>query len=206
VLPVYPRGQNEIKARAAALIESLCADGRLSGGLRIPNTAGDLLLEANLRSRRIIASLDVGAPHDRGARGRVSWLVSQLEQAPGQLLIESYPRNARLPTTATLSDAREDRLAPLDSEKREPHRFRLVLGRDMGMGRSTGTRTPGFITSVLGLLNDFYGSVVQEITGWQPPAPKLSKPAVVQDEGPAAEDGVRPDPRVLPWSWEQEED
>jgi len=206
VEPAYPRGQNEMKARVAALTDALCMDGRLSGGLRIPNTAGDLMLEANLRSRRITAFLDVGAPQDRGARGRISWLVGQLDEAPGQLLIECYPRNARVPSTSTLSEAREDRLAPLDDDKRDSHRFRLVLGREMGVGRSTGTRSPGFITSVLGLLNDFYGTVVQEIVPWQPSAPKLTKPAVQQPEEPEVDDGVREDPRVLPWSWKEAED
>lgn len=205
VEPTYPRGQNDVKARVAALTDSLCTDGRLAGGLRIPNTAGDLMLEANLRSRRITAALDVGAPQDRGARARVSWLVGQLEDAPDQLLVESYPRNARVATTATLLEARDDRLALLDDEKRDPHRFRLVLGREMGMGRSTGTRSPGFITSVLGLLNDFYGSVVQEIATWQPPAPKLTKPPIQQMEPTTPDPTVREDPRVIPWSWQETE-
>ena len=205
VEPAYPRGQNEMKARVAALTESLCMDGRLSGALRIPNTAGDLMLEANLRSRRITAALDVGAPQDRGSRARVSWLVGQLDEAPGILLVESYPRNARVATTATLSEVREDRFALLDDEKRDPHRFRLVLGKEMGLGRSTGTRSPGFITSVLGLLNDFYGSVVQEIAAWQPPAPKLTKPAVPEPDEPEVDEGIRDDPRVFPWSWREAE-
>ncbi|MEX1133686.1 MAG: hypothetical protein WED83_02445, partial [Acidimicrobiia bacterium] len=65
--PVYPRGQTEPRQRSAALVESLCGDGRLAGALRIPNTAGDLIIEANLKSRRLTASLDILAPQDRGA-------------------------------------------------------------------------------------------------------------------------------------------
>jgi hypothetical protein len=198
--PVYPRGQTDAKTRTTALVESLCADGRLTGALRIPNTAGDLVVEANLRSRRLSASLDVMAPQDKGARGRVSWLVSQLGEAPGRLVIEAYARNARLPSMATLDETRDDRLAPLDDQRKDPHRFRLVERAEMGMGRSAGQRSPGFITSVLGLVNEFYGRVVQEVAPWQPPAPKLTRPttpAPTEDERP----DVRDDTEMFAWPW-----
>ncbi len=199
--PIYPRGQTDAKTRNAALIDSLCLDGRLTGALRIANTAGDLEIEANLKSRRLIASLDVLAPQDKGARGRVSWLVGQLEQAPGRVVVEAYARNARLPTSATLDATREDRTAPLD-EKKIPHRFRLVQRSDMGMGRTTGPRSPGFITSALALVNEFYGGVVQEVAPWRPPAPKLTRsatPAPTED----ARETVRDDPQVFPWPMQE---
>ncbi len=207
--PVFPRGQTEHRQRAAALVDSLISTGRLAGALRIPNTAGDLMVEANLRSRRLTTSLDVLAPQDLGARGRVSWLVNQLGEAPGHTVIEVYARNARTPTSATLDQTREDRFAPLDDEKREPHRFRVVARAEMGMGRAAGKKSLGFITSVLGLITSFYGQVVQDVSPWQPPAPKLAKPALVPE--PEAAPEVRPDPQTfndLPWlptrDWETE--
>jgi hypothetical protein len=198
---VFPRGQTDQKARVAALVDSVCTTGRLNGALRIPNTAGDLMIEANLRTRRLIASLDVDAPQDMGARGRVSWLVNQLGEAPGATVIEVFARNARQSTSATLDKTREDRLAPLDEQKREPHRFRVTLRADMGMGRAAAKRSPGFITSVLQLINTFYGSVVQDVAPWQPPAPKLAKPAPVTQEPEEAPE-VLPDPETfasVPW-------
>ncbi len=200
--PVYPRGQNDAKARSAALIDSLVSEGRLLGALRIPNTAGDLQVEANLRSRRLSAYLDVTAPTDRGSKARVSWLVGQLGEAPGRVVVESYVRNARVPTMATLDQTREDRLAPLDENKRDTHRFRLVQRAEMGMGRSTGQRSPGFITTVLGLINDFYGGVVQEVTPWQPPAPKLTRASASEPITDAEQaDTVRDDPETVIWPW-----
>jgi hypothetical protein len=196
--PVSPRGQTDTKTRRAALIDALVAEGRLIGALRIPNTAGDLIIEANLRSRRLSASLDVGAPQDKGAKGRVSWLVSQLGDAPGGIVIETYARNARVPSMATLDQTREDRMAPLDHDKKDPHRFRLVQRAEMGMGRSTGQRSPGFITTVLSILNDFYGNVMQEITPWQPSAPKLTKPMVLASPEDEREE-IRDDPQVFNW-------
>jgi hypothetical protein len=184
---VFGRGQKDVRQRTAGLIESLSSIGVLSGSLRIPHTAGDLLIEADLRARQIAASVDVAAPHDRGVRGRVSWLVSQLGDARGDLVIESYPKNARTCTSATLDQIREDRFALLDDDRRESHRFRIVKRSEMGVGRKSGTRSPGFIDTVLGVINDFYGNVVQQITPWQPSAPKLAKqptPEVEPDDAP----------------------
>ena len=173
---ILPRGHRDPRKRSSALVDSLCTNGQLSGALRIPNTADDLHVEADLRGRRIMASLDVLAPQDKGARGRVSWLINQISSAPGGVVLEAYPKNARTGTFATLGQVREDRFALLDSERREPHRFKIVMREEMGTGRKSGSKNPGFIDALLNLINSFYGDVVQNISPWQPPAPKLTRP------------------------------
>lgn len=175
---VYPRGMADPQKRRGMQIDSLCGSGQLTGTLRIPNTAGDLQVIADLRARRLSAVIDMTAPQDRGARGRVSWLVGQLTEAPADLMIEAFVKNARLGTAATLAQTQEDRHAPLDSSRGEPHRFRLVMRSEMGLGRKRGMRNSGFIDSVLDLVTAFYGDVVQHVTPWQPPAPKLTKEIV----------------------------
>jgi hypothetical protein len=42
----------------------------------------------------------------------------------------------------------------------------------MGVARKAGGRTPGFVDSILALVDQFYEGVVQNVTAWQPPAPK----------------------------------
>lgn len=176
VTSLMPRSHREPGKRTAFLVDSLVKGGVLSGGLTIPHTAGNLELTADLRARHISASMDVAAPTDKGAVGRVSWLVRQLGDSSPALIVEAYPKGARSSTSATLEQIREDRAAILDAEKREPSRFRLVMRREMGMGRSTGRKSPGFITSVLDLIDGFYGDVVQQITPWQPSAPQIKRP------------------------------
>ena len=92
------------------------------------------------------------------------------------MTIESYAKNARTPHSATLSAATESRDVLLGDDKRDPVRFRLVLTREMGAGRKS-TRKPGFIDSILDLIETFYGTVVQNISQWTPKAPKISAPA-----------------------------
>lgn len=178
------RTQRDGKARIGYLVDQLATSGRLDGSLRIPNTAGNVDLTADLHGQQVIASLELTAPDDRGGKARVTWLVNQLKDAPGDLNIEAYPRGARDCTTCSLAAAREDRQAALGHEPRDPARFRVVMRVPMGAARKAGGKTAGFIDSVLDLLDRFYGEVVQTITPWTPPAPKMQRPA----QAPTPED------------------
>lgn len=97
------------------------------------------------------------------------------EETDRNLVIESYVKNSRTPTFAMLAQVREDKDCLIGENKRDPYRFRLALTRDMGVARKTGRKTQGFIDSVLALIADFYGTVVQNLTPWTPKAPKISR-------------------------------
>ncbi len=170
------RSHQDQRVRTSYLVDRLVAGETLDGTLRVPNTVGDIDVFADVKACRISAAVTVPAPEDKGGRGRCSWIVNQLKDAPPSLVIEAYPRNARTPATATLAQAMENRDVLLGEDKREPTRFQLVWTVEMGAGRKTGKKSPGFIDSILNLIENFYGSVVQTITPWTPKAPKISAP------------------------------
>lgn len=192
------KAHSDQKVRAAYLVDGLLTGALLEGVLRIPNTVGDIEVTADLKARRITASVTVPAPEDRGAKARCSWIVGQLKQAPAGLMIESYAKNVRTPVIASVADAREDRDALLPLDKKDPARFRLVLTAEMGAGRKASGRKPGFIDSILSLIGTFYGSVVQSVTPWTPKAPKISSPptmaASVKDDHDDREQRDNPPP------------
>lgn len=158
--------------RARALRSRFCDTGALDATLRIPNTAGDLELEADLHAGQLTAAMSVRAPQDKGAVGRISWLVNQIKQAASGLAIESYPKNVKHPAAVSLlEDVREDRRALVGDQRREPYRFRVISRSPMGTARKSGRRN-SFIDSVLGLIDTFYDTVVQDISEWQPPTPQ----------------------------------
>jgi len=194
VQQILPRTHSDQKVRAAHLVDAICSAEPLDGALRIPNTVGDIEIEADLKARRITASLTVAAPDDRGGRARCTWLLSQLRDAPADLIIECYPKKSRTPISVPLADAQEDRNLLLGDDKRDPHRFRLVLIREMGANRKSGSRKPGFIDSIVGLVSIFYGTVVQNISPWIPRAPRISAPASIPGD---SEDGTTQPPRPV---------
>lgn len=91
--------------------------------------------------------------------------------------IRNTARSGALTVSASLGALIDDRSAFDGDARKEAHRFRIVAHAEMGQGRKSGQRTPGFIDTVLELVNSFYGSVVQNVTPWQPPAPKLKPPS-----------------------------
>lgn len=74
--------------------------------------------------------MSVNAPPDKGAVGRVSWLVNQLKDANPAVVLEVYPRNAKTGPTATLGQVLEDRQLLIDEAKREAFKFRIAWRRD----------------------------------------------------------------------------
>lgn len=195
---VLSRSHHDQRARVAYLVDALVGGTPIDGVLRVPNTVGDISVSASVKARRIAASVTVPAPEDRGGRGRVSWIVNQLRDAPASLVIEAYPRNARTPNTATLAQVNEDRDVLLGEDKPEPVRFQLVWTVEMGAGRKSGKKSPGFIDSILDLIESFYGSVVQTVTPWTPKAPKISAPkatvATVENDKTDTEPSDNPPP------------
>lgn len=188
-----PTTQREPAKRLQYVMDQLASAGQLDGVLRIPNTIGDLEFTVDLRARRITAAVSVPAPEDRGGRARCTWLANQLDsEVDPRLVIEAFARNARTPTTATLQAVRDNKDILIGADKKDPARFRLSLTREMGAARKTGRKAAGFIDSVLGLLTDFYGTVVQDLTAWAPTAPKITKAPTVVGAGAADTASVPP--------------
>lgn len=187
VTQVFSKAHRDPKTRQAHLVEELCGPGTLDGALRIPNTAGDLELLADLRAQQLVASVTITAPQDKGAVGRISWLVNQLKEVHPSVALEAYPTNAKTGATATLGQALEDRHTLIGEDKKEAFKFRVVWRREMGMSRKSGGKNPGFIDTVLELIDTFYGEVVQQIAPWVPPAPKIKRPATLTSESAEAE-------------------
>ncbi|MEX2424026.1 MAG: hypothetical protein WD990_08615 [Acidimicrobiia bacterium] len=205
VAEILSRTHRDPKQRLAHLVGALTTSGVVDGALRIPNTAGDLEVTADLRAQHLTAAVEVNAPQDKGAKGRISWLLGQLKDAPRNLVIEAYPKNARTPTSATLGDLNEDRSRLIGEDRKEAHKFRIVMHAEMGKGRKTGTKNTDFISSVLNLIDDFYGTVIQNITPWQAPAPKLKKPTQLTTPAEHEEDSEEGKPLIAqqpppPWS------
>jgi hypothetical protein len=159
--------------RQQALQASLADNGVLSGTLAVPAAAGELVLSADLRAREISASTRVEAPQEGRSRGRVSWLIKQLSEAPETLKIESRAAYASATLACALGEARIRPEALFPDGDRDIKEFVLTLSRVPGLNRDTGKGS--FADSVLDLTKDFYEQVLQPLRAWKEPAPKLLK-------------------------------
>ena len=131
VVPVVSRKELADPAlRSAVLVESLVKDGRLSGGVRIPNAVAPLNIELDLRSGRITCHIDLEAPKEGRPTTRVNWLIRQLRAAPDGLRVEAYAAHARGGSAASLlKDVRAEPAVLVQDTNKELRSFRLTLGR-----------------------------------------------------------------------------
>lgn len=186
---VIPRAQqSEPELRTRQFVESLATEAKLAGALRIPDTIADLDIEVDLKARQNILSVVFDAPSDKGGKGRVGWIVRQLKEAPEQLVVEAYAKNARSGMAATLADAREDASVLIGDDKKDPVKFRLVARSEMGLGRKAGKK-PGFSQAIINSVEAFYGDILQNLVGYQPKAPQLREraPEVAAEPLPTVE-------------------
>jgi len=158
--------------RTQALSAELVNAGTLTGTLRIPNTAGSVVVTADLRAGRLTCHLDIDAPRDGRPTTRVNWLTRQLKNASDNLRIESFAMHARGAGAAELLAAvRDDPSKLVLDPTRELRSFRLAMSFPMGTKRGTGRGS--FIDGTLDALDTFYREVVQGLKAWAPAAPKL---------------------------------
>jgi hypothetical protein len=189
------------------LIETLAGKGHLYADLLIPDVAGSLSLVADLKARQVTASTVIDAPKEGTAKGRVSWLLRQLQRAPDGLVVEARAARWSGSTVAPLRAIRENPSALYPEKGKELRGFRLALTANMGVKRASGQGS--FSESVSEVTERFYGEVLQNLRAWKAAPPKLKRPekqaeaaevvadligvepeAVAEDELPA--EGVRP--------------
>lgn len=181
VVPVLSRKEQADPAtRAQTLTASLCEAGTLTGAIRIPDTVGQLVVTADLRSGKVTCHVDVDAPREGRATTRVNWLVRQLKSAPDTTRIEAFLAHARGSQAAELlATVRDDPSSLIVDPAKELRTFRVAAITTMGAKRGRGRGS--FIDSVLSGVDSFYAEVLGSLRAWAAAPPKL-RPAHVEPE------------------------
>jgi hypothetical protein len=188
VAPIWPKtpaGTSRVDLHSRFLAEA----GRLNAAIRIPDAAGLLEIEVDLRTRQVTTGLEIPAPREGRPRTKVNWLLRQLKDAPSQVRIDVRFANVRDTSSMLLKEAREkpDKLLLAADPKRDPRMFRVALSKDMGTKR--GKLAGSFVLETKQQVLDFYRLVLQQLRVWTAVAPKLPEklsegPLVASPEPP----------------------
>lgn len=178
---VFPRRlATDAAARIAAGTQQLAADGALSATLRVPGAAGTITVVADLRTSRVRTVVEVDAPGDGGAKGRVGWLLRKLADAPGSVTVEPLFARGGDKVCELLSLVRRTPAVLVPDPAVEIRGFRLTLLSPLGPKRNG--RKGAFIPSVNAAVDTFYAQVVTPVS----PAGVPKLPAEVADESRVA--------------------
>jgi hypothetical protein len=175
---VVPRKAKEDPKRFVAdMITQFVESRTLAASIRIPETAADIMVTADLRAAQILCQVELKAPRDGRNLTRVNWLLRQLKAPTPQLRIEVYAKHGRqAEAVALIEEALEDPTILVPAGNREISEFRLVSISKMGTKRGNGAGS--FIDAVVSAVEDCYARVLQPVNAWTPKAPKLSESVV----------------------------
>lgn len=167
--------ERKLKSDATARLKDgaakLADDQRLCSSYRIPDSAADIDVLADLKGKTICASMKLKAPGDKkSTKARVNWLLRMLKHDDTRLIVRAHWPSRAQATDAPLSVLRE---APdaLQTENKDtaPHSFEVLLVESLGK-RFAGRRT--FIEDLEKIVPQFYDLVGQHLRAWQPAPPK----------------------------------
>ncbi|HTZ45805.1 MAG TPA: hypothetical protein VMB79_18230 [Jatrophihabitans sp.] len=175
--------RSELKDAAAfqqRAVTRLVDHGILQGSIRVPHAVAPFTVTADLRSGLVTCTLEVAAPGQGRSTTRINWLTRQLVKAPDALLIEGWAAWARTPGPCrALSEVRAKPDLLIDDPKKELKGFSVRLSAVAGTKRGQGRGS--FVGSVLGLVDNFYEQVVQQIKPWTAPAPSIKGKPIDED-------------------------
>ena len=199
VTPVYPK-KSDARSRLQAHRDNLGIHKKLEATIKVPDAVGNIKVEADLATRQVTTSVDVKPPKEGKAKTRINWLLKQLKEVPPDTRIEVKFPFSREITSALVSQAQKsiDTVLLASDPKKEPSAFVVAVTRAMGEKR--GKDYGSFAAVAREQVLDFYRDVVQNLTAWQPKAPRLPRPveAPVEPEATVEQEsimGVLPLPR-----------
>lgn len=168
---VYSKKErDDVKVRRDTAKRALVDNATLSGQIRVGGAVSDISIDADLRAARLTLSVELGAPKEGRPATRVNWLVRQLKDADGSLVLSAWAAGSRSSLSEKLDVVRETPETLIDDPKKELGKFRVSEVTTLGMGRRTGKNA--FVDDVIGTTWKFYSEVVQTLSAWTPKAPQ----------------------------------
>jgi hypothetical protein len=161
-------------------IKRVITDNYISGILTVKNAVSDIKITAEFERRVVSMSIKITPPLDKGNKAKVTWIGRQLENAKKkneelfqktetEIWIEADIKFAKANIKVNLSEL--STLPDLTTGK-EIQGFYIVLIRSFGANFASNKK---FIVLIEQMVLDYYETLVQHVSTWSRPTPKLIK-------------------------------
>lgn len=177
-LGVLVKSTSRSKSSIKEDIKRLKENQELFGNLSIKNSVSDIKIRLDFEVKTVSMSVKVAPPMDKGTKARITWIAKQLENAKKKneeafsviekdLLVEANVKHAREHIRVPLSSL-DDIIEEVNG--REIQAFNIVVMSKFGAGFGSNKK---FIVLIEKMVLDYYAGIVQYLTNWNRPAPKL---------------------------------
>jgi hypothetical protein len=174
---IAKKDRADIQGLVRRMATDLAEAGKLTAAISVPNAASAVFVTSDLRAQVISCSARIDAPLKERASTRANWLLRQLREAPGSLLIQvNGPRKKDCGPVVTLEQALTKPELLMKGIDFEIAAFTLTLLT------KTNFKKSAFIENAVEAVNRFYQGVVQNLKIWIPPAPKV-RPEIPEADG-----------------------
>ena len=161
--------------------QKVCKEHHLRGELQIKNAVSDIKIKLDFERRSVTMSIKINSiPPNKGTTARINWMHKQIEYCrkkdselfqslENKIFIDTDVKFARQNLRVKYTDME----SLLDETKgKEIQAFHILLADSFGSKFSSRTR---FIKLIEEMILDFYEGMVQHISTWTPPAPRVSQ-------------------------------
>ncbi len=178
-LGVFVKSSPKNKTSIKDDVKRVVKDNYLAASLSIKDSISDIKIIAEFERRTVSMSSKIIPPLDKGTVARISWVAKQLDNCKKKSDGIFDKINSNIWVEADVKFARENlkvKLSHLDTlselaKGREIQTFKIVLINDFGSNFASNKK---FIELIEKMTLDYYEGVVQHMTNWNRPAPKIS--------------------------------
>lgn len=172
------QGFKSKKQSSSSLSKQLVKDHMLSSSLSVEGSVSDLEIDALMGRRAISMAVVVNAPLDKGTKGKIGWISRQIEvcRKKNPEEFESIENSIWVEAQIKYTSKHErvkyvdiDKFAELDKGK-EIVAFKVCLVEDAGRKFDSVGK---FVETVENMLINYYQILVQNLSNWDRPAPKI---------------------------------
>lgn len=187
--------RNNLQGRLDGDTKQLIDKSTITSAYRIQGAVSDLVIEAHFKRRIIEMHVCLLPPGTMKSKGQFGWLTRQLarcqkknpnayEMVSSGLLIEVWVKNARSAERAQV-DQLDGLLEQLKG--REIRELRVIHFEDFGKAFSSRIK---FVERLEQMVLSFYTGIVQNLTNWKPPVPRIVKNSNEGEDGPESSEAI----------------
>lgn len=177
-LGVLVKSTGRNKESAKEDIRRIIKNQELTGNLSIKNSVSDIKIKLDFEVKTTTMSVKVTPPLDKGTKAKITWIARQLEGVKKKAREDFERLSSGLLLEANIKHAREHIRVPLTdieslieaTKTKEIQAFNVVYISKFGAGFGSNKK---FIALVEKMLLEYYAGIVQYLTNWNRPAPKL---------------------------------
>ena len=161
--------------------QKVCKEHLLTGALQIKNAVSDFKIKLDFERRSVTMAIKISSiPPNKGTTARINWIHKQLENCrkknselfnslENKIFIDTDVKFARQNLKVKFTDVES---LFEETKGKEIQAFHILLADSFGNKFSS---RKGFIKLIEEMVLDFYEGIVQHISTWTPPAPRVNQ-------------------------------